>query len=45
LNGESVDNDAGGGDAVTDAERAERIPSLTVSNLSELLSIMQSSSK
>ena len=45
LNGESVDNDAGGGDAVTDAERAERVPSLTVSNLSELLSIMQSSSK
>jgi len=43
FNGESLDNDAGGGDAMTEAEKMEREPSLTVTRLSELLSILQQS--
>ena len=43
FNGESFDNDAGGGDAVTEEDKMEREPSLTVSRLSELLSILQQS--
>ena len=39
--GESLDNDAGGGDAKNEAERKERKPSLIVKSLGELLDILK----
>lgn len=39
--GKSFDNDAGGGDAINDSERMEREPTLTISNLGDLLNMME----
>ena len=41
YNGEILDNDSGGGDAINDAEREEREPSLVVTTLGELLQILE----
>lgn len=40
--GETLDNDSGGGDATSDRDREERKPSLVVNSLGELFRVLQS---